>query len=45
MYIVTCRDKPPLYPSSDPDDRPCPTLDRIIPENAEVRFAQDLLDY
>ncbi|WIA28133.1 hypothetical protein OEZ86_010705 [Tetradesmus obliquus] len=32
------RDKPPLYPSSDPDDRPCPTLDRIIPENAEVPY-------
>lgn len=33
---MLCRDTPPVYPSPDPDDRVCPILDRIIPENAEV---------
>lgn len=32
------RDTPPVYPSPDPDDRQCPILDRIIPENAEVPY-------
>eukprot|EP00775_Hariotina_reticulata_P012877 gene12877-13003_t len=30
------REKAPIYPSPDPDDRLCPMLDRIIPESAEV---------
>eukprot|EP00878_Enallax_costatus_P014007 GHUV01014648.1.p1 GENE.GHUV01014648.1~~GHUV01014648.1.p1 ORF type:complete len:526 (+),score=65.23 GHUV01014648.1:397-1974(+) len=32
------RDKPPAYHSPDPEDRPCPMLDRIIPEQAEVPY-------
>lgn len=32
------REKPPLYQSPDPDDRLCPMLDRIIPEQAEVPY-------
>lgn len=32
------REKPPFYQSPDPDDRPCPMLDRIIPEQAEVPY-------
>lgn len=38
-HAVLCcdRDTPPAYASPDPDDRQCPFLDRVIPENPEVR--------
>ena len=31
------KQKAPVYQSEDPDDRMCPMLDRIIPEQPEVR--------
>jgi hypothetical protein len=36
LVLPPPREKAPVYPSPDPEDRLCPMLERIIPESAEV---------